>query len=94
MLKLNALNMDISPNDVSKPDKAKYDMLKYIIKQAEGDYDKYLTKTSEALRVGSLVHDNCEKLLNGEELFIENDKEVQKGVISLLSGITRISLRY
>tara|TARA_R110002020_G_scaffold2529_4_gene12117 strand:- start:5042 stop:5773 length:732 start_codon:yes stop_codon:yes gene_type:complete len=59
-------------------------LLKYIIKQSEGDYDKYLTKTSEALRVGSLVHDNCEKLLNGEELFIENDKEVQKGVISFV----------
>ena len=59
-------------------------LLKYIIKQSEGDYDKYLTKTSEALRVGSLVHDNCEKLLNGEELVIENDKEVQKGVISFV----------
>lgn len=59
-------------------------LLKYIIKQSEGDYDKYLTKTSEALRVGSLVHDNCEKLLNGEKLVIENDKEVQKGVISFV----------
>ena len=57
-------------------------LLKYIIKQSEGDYDKYLTKTSEALRVGSAVHDNCEKLLLGEELLIEHDPEVQKGVIS------------
>ena len=57
-------------------------LLKYIIKQSEGDYDKYLTKTSEALRVGTAVHNDCEKLLLGEELLIEHDPEVQKGVIS------------
>jgi len=57
-------------------------LLKYMIKQSEGDYDKYLTKTSEALRVGSTVHNKCEELLNGAELVIENDPEVQKGVIS------------
>ena len=57
-------------------------LLKYIIKQSEGDYDKYLTKTSAALRVGSAVHNDCEKLLLGEELLIEHDPEVQKGVIS------------
>ena len=57
-------------------------LLKYIIKQSEGDYDKYLTKTSEALRVGTAGHNDCEKLLLGEELLIEHDPEVQKGVIS------------
>ena len=57
-------------------------LLKYMINNSDGDYDKYITKTSEALRVGSTVHNKCEELLNGEELLIENDPEVQKGVIS------------
>ena len=35
MLKLNALNTEISPNDISKPDKAKYDMLLYITQQSQ-----------------------------------------------------------
>ena len=57
-------------------------LLRYIIKQSGGDYDKYINTTSEALRVGSAVHDRCEDLLNGKEVNIENDPEVQKGIIS------------
>ena len=57
-------------------------LLKYIVNNTKGDYDKYLESNSEALRVGTAVHDNCEKLLLGEDLLIENDPEVQKGVIS------------
>ena len=57
-------------------------LLKYIINNSGGDYDKYVNSTSEALRVGSLVHDKCEELLNGEEVIIENDPQVQKGVTS------------
>ena len=57
-----------------------YFLMKYIIKNSEGDYDKYLSKSSEALRVGSLTHDYCEKLLLGESLEVENDSEVQKAL--------------
>ena len=57
-------------------------LLKYIINNSKGDYDKYLESSSEALRVGTKVHDSCEKLLIGEDLVIEHDPEVQKGVIS------------
>ena len=57
-------------------------LLKYIVNNSKGDYDKYLESSSEALRVGTKVHDSCEKLLMGEDLLIEHDPEVQKGVIS------------
>tara|TARA_R100000808_G_C2153381_1_gene163496 strand:+ start:85 stop:819 length:735 start_codon:yes stop_codon:yes gene_type:complete len=59
-----------------------YFLMKHIIKNSEGDYDKYLSKTSEALRVGSLAHDYCEKLLLGESFEVENDAEVQRALIS------------
>tara|TARA_R100001594_G_scaffold120212_1_gene155804 strand:+ start:257 stop:1015 length:759 start_codon:yes stop_codon:yes gene_type:complete len=59
-----------------------FGIMKYIIKQSDGDYDKYLNNKSEALRVGTKAHDIAERLLKGEEITIEKDPSVQKAIIS------------
>ena len=59
-----------------------FGVLKHIVKNADGDYEKYLKAETEALRVGTKAHDTVEKLIDGEEVIIEKDPEVQKAVIS------------
>lgn len=59
-----------------------FGVLKYIIKESDGDYEKYLNNKSEALRVGSLSHDYAERILCGEEIVIERDPSVQRAIIS------------
>ena len=69
-----------------------YGLLKYIIKQADGDYDKYLKQSSEALDVGTLVHEYVDLLLKDEVVEIQstfNGRSVpldpqQRAVLSFL----------
>lgn len=69
-----------------------YGLMKYIIKQADGDYDKYLKQSTQATDIGSLAHEYAEKLLQGESITVDgmyNGRRVpidpvQRAVISFL----------
>ena len=69
-----------------------FGLLEFICKEAIklGSWEEYQRgEFSEALRVGTDVHNYAEQILNGEEVIIENDKEVQKALTSLMFFLKR-----
>tara|TARA_Y100001963_G_scaffold151714_1_gene235097 strand:- start:1112 stop:1858 length:747 start_codon:yes stop_codon:yes gene_type:complete len=59
-------------------------LMEFLVKQAGGDTRLLYDKKSEALRIGTLVHESIDKILNNESIIIEHDHEVQKALISFL----------
>tara|TARA_R100001443_G_scaffold155_1_gene614 strand:- start:4044 stop:4811 length:768 start_codon:yes stop_codon:yes gene_type:complete len=58
----------------------------HMLKQAirSGALDSFKKEKSEALRVGTAVHDNVERLIEGKSINVENDPEVQRGLICFM----------
>tara|TARA_Y100000593_G_C4318246_1_gene342165 strand:- start:596 stop:1357 length:762 start_codon:yes stop_codon:yes gene_type:complete len=59
-------------------------LMEFMVKQAGGDPRLLYDKKGEALRVGSLVHESIDKILNGESITLDNDHEAQKALISFM----------
>ena len=59
-------------------------LMEFLVKQSGGDTRLLYDKKSEALRVGTAVHSGIEKILLGDTVVVEDDHEVQKGLISFM----------
>ena len=59
-------------------------LMEFKVKQSGGDPRLLYDKKSEALRVGTLVHDSIDRLLDGEIITLNNDHESQKALISFM----------
>jgi len=58
-------------------------LLKYLIKEADGDYARFRQQSNEASRIGTYVHELIESGLRGNPIALETPKvEVQRALIS------------
>ena len=61
-----------------------FTLLKYIMKEADGDYEKYLKSSSDALVVGTDVHTAWEHLIEGKKVTIDPpNAEIQRALTCL-----------
>ncbi len=61
-----------------------FTLLKYIMKEADGDYEKYLNSSTIALTVGTDVHIGWEMLIEGKTVTIDPpNKEIQRALTCL-----------
>ena len=49
-------------------------LMEFLVKQAGGDPRLLYDKKSEALRIGTLVHESIDKILNNETIIVERWK--------------------